>query len=321
MAATTYTLRAFDYGLAAKGKLCVVVNKSYSGTTIDNTNTAFVKASVCTITDNNEVSIVIGSNNCLFDKYGISVSSFASNYKLLMGSAGIEVQQYGNAIKRAQLVKTIKTTRGIETKVLDYPVTEGTKRASSDIDDSEPEKNVMVTALNARDNFALRALQCIIPSIPNIKDIGDDERDFYCKIAYQWAANMMDNAAQVRATFEDETHSTEISTDITELETNTDKLLNNILYTMERVQKTTIESGQEIVSNRITTPDLTEALLAQTTSVVTAVNSVKTTLTAIKDAIIAQTTALNNITTAIENLELSPVINNNITIPENNGGA
>lgn len=301
MAVTTYTLRAFDYGLAAKGKLCVVVNKSYSGTTIDNTNTAFVKASVCTITDNNEVSIVIGSNNCLFDKYGISVSSFASNYKLLMGSADIEVQQYGNAIKRAQLVKTIKTTRGVETKVLDYPVTEGTKRASSDIDDSEPEKNVMVTALNARDNFALRALQCIIPSIPNIKDIGDDERDFYCKIAYQWAANMMDNAAQVRATFEDETTSSGSIEPITELETNTDKLLNNMLYTMENTQYK--DSMTNDVSERIINPTL---------------NAKLDTLIA---AIQAQTAALNNIKDAIAALELSPVINNNITIPENNGGA
>lgn len=301
MAATTYTLRAFDYGLAAKGKLCVVVNKSYSGTTIDNTNTAFVKASVCTITDNNEVSIVIGSNNCLFDKYGISVSSFASNYKLLMGSAGIEVQQYGNAIKRAQLVKTIKTTRGVETKVLDYPVTEGTKRASSDIDDSEPEKNVMVTALNARDNFALRALQCIIPSIPNIKDIGDDERDFYCKIAYQWAANMMDNAAQVRATFEDETTSSGSIEPITELESNTDKLLNNMLYTMENTQYK--DSMTNDVSERIINPTL---------------NAKLDTLIA---AIQAQTAALNNIKDAIVALELSPVINNNITIPENNEGA
>lgn len=311
----TYLLQPFNSSSVKNGKLCVVTKYGYSGGAISTDSADFIAAGIPTVTSPTTFVFNINDVDCIFDERGIQkYSNGVVQFQLLLGNAEMAVQQYGNVIRRAKKVTTIRTDDGVKTVVEDY-----TPRKSDD----ELSKNVLISTLNARDNFALNALQCIIATIPDVKNVGDNERDFYCKLAYQWAANMMDNAAQVRATFEDETHSTEQSTDITELETNTDKLLNNILFTMEKVQQTTIDGEHQIVSDRIVNPELNSridkleaAIKAQTTVFNTAMLALTTAINNQTTALNNQNTTLGQIKTAIENLELSPTINNNIVVPE-----
>lgn len=295
----TYSLQAFNADLASKGHLCVLTSYGFADKTISSDSGSFKKSCIPTAISPIAFSTVFGGATLTFNKNGLPSDLASKDYQLFLASVANKevVQLYGNAIKRTKKVTTIRTENGVETKVEEYKPVKGEPEAA---------KNVLVSALNARDNFAIQALNCIMKFIPDLKDIGDDERDFYCKMAYQWAANMMDNAAQVRATFEDETHSTEQSTDITELETNTDKLLNNILFTMEKSQQTTIDGENQIVSERIVNPELNNridkleaAIKAQTTAInnqITAINSLKNTLN----------TTLERIATALENEHVEP---------------
>lgn len=270
---TTYTLKPFNANLAQNGHLCVVTTNDFTGDAISSDSKEFIKSCIPTKSAPSEFTTPINGTSVTFNYNGKSINS-GYRYLIFLASTNKEIQHYGNAIKRTKKVTTIRTENGVETKIEDYKPSKGETGA---------EKNVLVSALNARDNFAIQALHCIMKLIPDLKDIGDDERDFYCKLAYQWAASMMDNAAQARATFVDQTTSTEQSTDITELETNSDKLLNNILYAMERVQQISVDKENQIASERTFNPTLNSqieslkiAIEAQTTALVTGLANIAT---------------------------------------------
>lgn len=261
--AVTYYLSAFDAAQAQRGKLCVATTYTYSGSTIDTDSSSFKVATVPTVVSTKDYSVVINGATCVFDEKGYPKDISSKNYKLWMASTEMNVEQYGSAVRRARKVVTTRSADGT------YSTNE----------DAGEGGNIMLSTLTPRDNFAMQALKAIIPTLPDLKNIGDTERTFYCNLAYQWAANMMDRAAQSRADFKDDTaEPTTTGVEVGELETNTDKLLNNLVATLEKTQSVIIDGQQQVVSERISIPKLMEWLNTYSHHTSTGAGDTKTTV-------------------------------------------
>lgn len=291
----TYSLQEFNVNLVRRGHLCAVTSYNYSKDSITSDDPSLKLICIPTVVSNTEFSVVVDNEAVIFSSWGYQKDG-EKKYRMYLASSSKGIQFYGNAIKRAMKVTTTRTFDGVITKVEDYKPVKG---------EDEAEMNVLVSNLNARDNFAIQALKCIIPTVSDLKNMGDDERDYYCKLAYQWAASMMDNAAQARATFIDETHSTEQSTDITELETNQEKILNNILFTMERTQQVIIDGGNQITSDRIVNPSLNSKIDNLESTIKEQTSILDKALGSLITAISNQTMMFKQIVEAIKDLRLT----------------
>lgn len=262
----TYYLKPFDSTAAQRGNLCVVTKYGFSGSQISTDSGNFIQVCICTSPSPIDFTVVINGVTCLFDDKGYPKDITSKDYQLFMGSSDIQVEQYGTAIRRA---KKVVTTRGADGAV-------STEEKEYELGES---KNIMISNMTPRDNFALQALRAIIPTLPDLKNIGDTERYYWCDSAYKWAATMMDRAAQVRATFVDETESsTTEGVEVGELETNTDKLLNNLIATLEKTQSVIIDGHQQVVSERVSIPKLMEWLSAYNHHTSTEAGDTKTTV-------------------------------------------
>lgn len=283
MAVTTYKYKAFNSTEASSGTLCLLINDDYKSPekqdgaadltwqTISTnklekkegswvltpvTNTLLKAAGVCKMSGANFI-IAAGTENFTFNDKGRPVSENADKYYLYIGKTIITPQAVGNAIDVSYKSSTTRSATGIITT---YDFGTGS--------------TVMVDQLNARDAFAMQALQGIMEHIDRPDAVTDSEMDFYSTQAYKWAANMMMAAAQARSELKDgeggetpEVQDTE-SVTVGALEGNTEKLLNNIVAALEKTdEKEALTTGEgenaettTIFSERVSIPKLIKFL-------------------------------------------------------------
>jgi hypothetical protein len=122
--------------------------------------------------------------------------------------------------------------------------------------------NILIDSLKPRDQFAVQALRGILARIDHPEALSINEMNYYCNAAYQWAANMMKVAADSRERIEDERtpeSGEEVQID-GELESNTEKLLNNIKAELASTNANVTVEGTDVKAERVTMP-LLEALV------------------------------------------------------------
>lgn len=223
MAKITYKLSPFDATSASQGALCVMVSGGYpeaEGTTITNVdiiegaevkNANFFGAGICRKV-NSQYLLVINSIAYTFNASGSGTSYNSRDYKLMIGEIADSISTVGNTVDTTTTGGTTRTNDGSSTTI------------------SDEAGQSVVDSLNARDHFAVQALKAMMEKVADPASLSNNEMNFYCQQAYQWAANMMTLAASSRASLDDETASTSTSTvAIGSLESNTEKLLNNLV--------------------------------------------------------------------------------------------
>ena len=260
---TVYSLSAFNSAKAASGELCVMVVSNYSGSTIDNIipnsgnnatggtpNAEFKGAGICSYNNPDYYTLVIDEVAYTFNGYGNASSRNAVGWKLMMGTPQDDVVEIGNAVARTSTASTIKNSQGAIGTVVDY---------------STP-STVMVGSITARDEFAVQALKCLLAHIPDPSILSPKEISYYCHAAYEWAAGMMTAAAKARTTYTDNSGSSTATTkQVGELETNTEKLLNNLIVAVNGISGgggSSLSAPLTLI-NGIGNPPAPEGLLAK----------------------------------------------------------
>ena len=287
-----FSAEEFDFS-AAKDRQLVALTSS-DGTVI---GTAIPQYS------GNRFNVVIKGEKYTFDSDGNPISQNAADYNLKMAASNFYPQE--------SVVGS--TTRSVTRSVDENgDVTYG----PSTLDKTY---QITVDNLNARDQFAIQALRGMLEKVPNPDEIGKNEITHYCEAAYLWAGYMMQESSKARSVIKDADASDNTkSEEVGYLETNTEKLLNNIVAALDKTNAKIITEGVEHTAERVTIPEVNtklDTLITSVSAIKTSLDNHTTALNSIKASLDAQTTALNAIATAIGNLELSPVINNNITIP------
>lgn len=276
-----YTLESFDYNRASKKKLVAMINSSniIQGT-------GFLKV----ISPNNLILTVDG-DEYTFNSKGNPVSQNASSYTLKMAISNVEAIEEGAV--------------GETTNAMTRSINAETGEVSYEKDTSGNSHAITIDSLNARDQFAIQILKSMLEKTQGPDELSKDEITHYCEAAYNWAGFMVKMSSDSRSIIKDAETTEEIKEEeIGILDTNTDKLLNNLIAELQKTNLKKVESGEDVYYERVSIPEVNTKL----DTLITSINAVKT-------ALDSQTTALNAIASAISSLELSPVINNNITIP------
>lgn len=233
MAQIQYELHAFNSSEAASGKLCVMttitsISSSSPYTTIKNIDdygspvAAFGGAGICRVTGSNEYTLKVNGINYAFNHGGKPANAASRNGNWLLYRASIIATIVSSGV---DVVGTTsgQVTRGNETTDPEANLTYGEA------------KGIVVDSLNPRDQFAAQALRGLLSHIEDPTGLSNDEMQQYCEVAYQWAANMMTAAANTRVIVDDgSATSTATEVEIGSLESNTEKLLNNIVYSLQR---------------------------------------------------------------------------------------
>ena len=249
MAKQTYILNPFEHSKASSGALCIMVKNGVSDkiTNINSDGTAnsnFMGAGICTQGDGGFTMMINGVVYQFNSKgeglYPLSIR----NWKLMLGEVETIINTSGNAATSNTTTIVTRGQDGSTTTKVDYSKT----------------NDVIIDSLNARDEFAVNVLKQLLSSIPNPSAISNNEMNFFCNRAYQWAANMMEASANARGTFTQEASSTtgipsnittraDISSD--SLSSNTEKLLNNIVSALERTDYAETISDKIVYSERV----------------------------------------------------------------------
>lgn len=242
MAKITYNLSTFDSVKASAGSLVLMVSSSYPVTidgipnTITNVNIVngaeiknadFFGEGICRATSNGDFIFIVNSIVHTFDRTGVSKSTPSVGKKLVMGVVTNSISTVGSSINTSTSSSTTRSTEGDITYI-----------------DSEPGQS-FVDILNARDSFAIQALRGILANMEkDPAELSNNEMMYYCQQAYQWAANMMTIAASSRAELNDTTATDKArSVPVGSLETNTEKLLNNLISELEKNDEPASEDG------------------------------------------------------------------------------
>lgn len=386
MARVRYKLSQFDYKEAEAGHLCVVTttNVATEGN-IDNikigsdgktfsVTSGFVGAGVCTL-QNGTYKIVVDSTVYTFNSSGNAYDSQTSGKRLWLADIIDPYSTNPEAMPSALIagniimanVKATATRRDAEVILSDAEsFTDEPRRAGESseqistteeqptvIDDTKA-REVTVDYLTPRDRFAIEAMKGIIGTVKDPAGLSNSVVSQYCEGAYQWASGMMVSAANARAILNDTTGSDEIKlVKIGGLETNTERLLNNIMaglawtetaagtktnYTFAKEFITRLNeylkhtsTGTSDTQKYARFEDLTKLLkniqetdddkiyervtLKDFSKLLTKVDDLNDNIVALKDAI---TSGMSSIASAINSLDLSPTINNYIEVPESN---
>lgn len=249
MAKQTYILKPFEHSKASSGALCIMVKNGVSDriTNINSDGTAnsnFMGAGICT-QGNERFTMMINGVVYQFNSKGEGLYPLSiRSWKLMLGEVETTINTSGNAATSNTTTIVTRGQDGSTTTKVDY----------SKIND------VIIDSLNARDEFAVNVLKQLLSNIPNPSAISNNEMNFFCNRAYQWAANMMEASANARGTFTQEASSTtgipsnittraDISSD--SLSSNTEKLLNNIVSALERTDYAETISDKIVYSERV----------------------------------------------------------------------
>lgn len=225
MARIQYKLTPFSKPKALSGKLCVIVNTSITigeNTTIYNIDTAGVQTTGfygvgVAKYKNGHFSIIIEGLEYEFTSTGSFFGSTPTFYKLVMGEIVVAPVAAGDAIPTNTNATTTKTrAEGASEDTITQNITYGAT------------KQILINNLTPRDEFALQALRGILSHVEDPASLSDSEMNYFCEQAYQWAANMMSAAANVRAVVQDNTSAVAATEPVKSLDSNTEKLLNNI---------------------------------------------------------------------------------------------
>ncbi len=281
MARTQYSLTAFDENKAKDGSLCVMVVDSYTvpGTIYNYTSTPgdnasnFKGAGIAKAkTTGGKFDFTVNGMTYTFTNSGVPASSEAAGWKLVIGKIVESVNPSGNAATGTQHGST---TRGADGSIVDEGIT-------------YEQKTIAIDAVNARDQFAMEALNSIINKMEaDPTTLSNDAVSHYCQQAYRYAAYMMTASANARGTFKDDTATASDAKKeaIGSLDSNSDKLINNLIVALERIQTKKTVDGQEVYAQRIDFNSLDDILEKMETANVA--------LTALKD----------NITNAMTNMQ------------------
>ena len=291
----SYSTEKFNYASAKEKQLVAVTGEQSNiiGTAIPQY-------------DGGRFTVTIEGEKYIFDTGGNPVSQNAKDGKLALMMATSEVNPNGSGTIGE--TPTALTRSVNEQGIVSYQEATGTGNF-----------NIVIDNLNARDQFAIQVLRGILDKIPHPDELGQNEITHYCESAYNWAGYLMKMSGETRNIIQDQdTSDNAHSEEIGYLDTNTEKLLNNIVAALDKTNAKIITEGVEHTAERVTIPEVNtklDTLIASANAIKTSLDTHTTALNSIKTSLDAQTTALNAIATAIGNLELSPVINNNITIP------
>lgn len=254
---TTYSLLPFDKTYASSGELCVMVKKNYTSGTISNktiktdsngnitytANSNFNGAGICRLTSPTVFAITIDSTTYTFNDKGAALSLNAQGWKLVRGSVS----------------GTASTTGSLVTSNTSVAITRGSSDGSKWTATTKSGTfATIVDSLNVRDQFAIEALKGILGHIEEPSSLSDSEINYYCAAAYQWAANMMTLAANTRSTVSDGMVSSDIETaEVSSLDSNTEKLLNNIAAAIEKTnaKEEATATGSDSASDDTTSSD------------------------------------------------------------------
>lgn len=254
MTVTTYTVYDFKYNDAIQGVLvAMVLNTVAPNTQVAQDADTLKGVGTVKVTSQNTITLTINSIVYSFNNNGICISKDYTNYKLMLA----EVQE-----------KASEVGSGVET---DGTVTVGTRSSDGTINYREEQGNsIIISSLEARDQFALYALKTLMEKATNdVASMSDNEKMHLCKSAYQWAANMMTQASKARAVIiTDDTelndYSEKVNVDPSELTVTSNKLFNNILVALERTDfKETIEVEgvpKDEFSERVINPKINNKL-------------------------------------------------------------
>lgn len=293
---TTYNLSAFDLNKARDGHLCVVTKDQSNDPVSSDNDTRFFGTGICAKNYEGRIFIYINSIPYQFNNSGVGINAAATSPDQLyvkLGTVADTITDVGGSIA-SNVKNTIAKSRGSGGEI-EY-----------DPPQSDPGSyNIFVDNLNARDQFAAQALRGLLSHIEDPAILSDSEMNYYCNTAYKWAANMMVAAAKVRASIDDQTEGAEEEVEVGALETNTEKLLNNLIVELSKTNETVIPSGQTdpVYSERISIPTLITFLnnYVKDGSNTLGLKDLITALNNINTSIQAFTTAMGNRFTALDN--------------------
>lgn len=243
MAKTTYKLLDFNYADASSGALCVMIKKKeVYPENISNEevvtrqleeNPDFKGAGVCRVSGG-VCLFTVDSITYQFNKEGNPASSNAFGWVLKKAEILSTVTAQGSVA-----TGNVKTVTLITRDALSGTVTEEVQYVAADNNNK-----MMVDKLTPRDEFAVHAMRAIMGHIADPSILSNNEVNHYCDAAYQWAANMMQAAANAR---DHKEYSSDDSGEnvIDVLDTNTEKLLDNI---DKALRKTDAEVGESSTS-------------------------------------------------------------------------
>lgn len=249
MAKQTYILKPFESSKASSGALCVMVKNGVSDkiTNINSDGTAnpnFMGAGICT-QGNGGFTMMINGVVYQFNSKGEGLHPLSiRTWKLMLGEIEATINTSGNAATSNTTTIVTRGQDGSTTTKVDYSKT----------------NDVIIDSLNARDEFAVNVLKQLLSSVPNPSALSNNEMNFFCNRAYQWAANMMEASANARGSFTQEASTTtgtpsnvttraDVTTEL--LSSNTEKLLNNIVSALERTDYAETVSGKVIYHDRV----------------------------------------------------------------------
>lgn len=246
IARTLYQLSKFDSSKARAYSLVAMVSASIADTAqiynMDSNgvwNNSFRGAGICRMKSSGSTfEFTVNGNTYLFNSSGESADSASYGFKLTMATIVESVGTSGNAATGTQHGST---TRGTDGSIVDGGIT-------------YEQKTIAIDSLNARDHFAIEALNSILAKMDeDPTQLSDDAVSHYCQQAYRYAAYMMTASANARGTFEDQTATTSDAKKeaVGTLDSNTDKLINNLIVTLERIQSKNTVEGNEVYSQRI----------------------------------------------------------------------
>ena len=313
MAKQTYILKPFESSKASSGALCVMVKNGVSDkiTNINSDGTAnpnFMGVGICT-QGNDGFTMMINGVVYQFNSKGGGLHPLSiRSCKLMLGEIEATINTSGNAATSNTTTIVTRGQDGSTTTKVDYSKT----------------NDVIIDSLNARDEFAVNVLKQLLSSVPNPSALSNNEMNFFCNRAYQWAANMMEASANARGSFTQEASTTtgtpsNVTTraDVTteSLSSNTEKLLNNIVSALERTDYAETVSGKVIYHDRVKVQftelmDFLKTYVNNGESVV----GLKDLISAINKDLVASLGKINDSNSAVLNKLADIAVANNTTV-------
>lgn len=258
-----YKIEDFDYDEVKESKLCGITDK----------NGNLIGTGIPKVKSTNNIVVTINSVQYTFDSNGnpTSKNAIEGGYSIKMAASQVQANTTG----------TVGATQAAFTRSVDSETGNVTYTPSEILDKTY---EITIDNLNARDQFALQALHTIMEKIPNPDELSKDEITHYCEASYLWASYMMVESSKARAVIEDAESSDNTKTEtVGYLESNTEKLLNNIVAAIERNDIKETVDGKETYSDRIAIPKLMDFLNAYVKDGETTVG-LKDLIKAIKDS-------------------------------------
>lgn len=169
-----------------------------------------------------QLDITVDGTTYSFDSYGnpINTNATKGNFKLKLAESKLNGISKGDASSNIGKAYTRSVTE--EGKVKFEPV------------EDKLDTGITIDSLNARDQFAIQALRGILERVPNPDNLSKNEMTHYCEAAYNWASFMMEFSSKTRSIILESDQSYAQSSEVTAFDTNTEKLLNNLILELQR---------------------------------------------------------------------------------------